>query len=155
VFPAGRVGDQAGAIARLARNDRGVLGPVSVDDPTIAVLGAARLLGPGGAVLVAARTAGAPAEADALRALTVETSYVVPPLVLDDSFRGPALTRWAGKRYHFEGFYHPHVCRMMRELGRAGVPGLFDPSPTGPEPGLRRQQLVDFFFERYATRRAG
>jgi hypothetical protein len=119
-------------------------------DP-IAVLGRTELVSRAGKTLLGVTTAGAPADAIALRRLTMETSYVVPDVMVADVFHGPALTGWAGKRYRFEAFYHPYVCAMLRQLGRYGVDGLLDPPPT-PGAGLRRQQLSDFFFEAYAPR---
>jgi hypothetical protein len=46
----------------------------------------------------------------------------------------------------FESFYHPYVCTMARELNRLGLPGLLDPAPDGPAPGLLRQSQSDPFF---------
>ncbi|MFZ5479066.1 MAG: neuraminidase-like domain-containing protein [Myxococcota bacterium] len=60
------------------------------------------------------------------------------------------LTTMLGQ-YAFYNFYHPHVCRFIKEVRREGVFGLLDPDPNGTAGELFRQQLVtassEFDFE--------
>lgn len=54
-------------------------------------------------------------------------------------------------KYQFFNFYHPHVCRFIREVRRSGVFGLLNPNPAGTAGDLFRQQLetdpTEFAFE--------
>jgi len=54
--------------------------------------------------------------------------------------------------YRFWPFYHPYVCRFIKEVRRDGIFGLVDPDPDGTAGDLFRQALTgdpDDFEERY------
>lgn len=44
--------------------------------------------------------------------------------------------------YRFTNFYHPFVCRFIKELRREGVFGLLDPDPAGTAGDLFRQAVT-------------
>ncbi len=54
--------------------------------------------------------------------------------------------------YRFWPFYHPYVCRFIKEVRRGGIFGLVDPDPEGTAGDLFRQALQgdpDDFEDRY------
>ncbi|PIE18638.1 MAG: hypothetical protein CSA65_04315 [Proteobacteria bacterium] len=113
----------------------------------VAVQSVARIVADNPGELLALKSTKAPAEAAGLRVLTMETTYRLPTSKVEVYSPGIMLKEWDGKRYLFSPFYHPYLCVMMRQLNRFGLNGLFDASPSGPEPLLRRQRLVHEFFQ--------
>lgn len=61
--------------------------------------------------------------------------------VLVSSSVGTTLTGTVGD-YTFYNFYHPHVCRFIKEVRRNGAFGLLNPDPGGTAGDLFRQALV-------------
>lgn len=113
----------------------------------VAVRSVARVVSDNPGELLTLRSTEAPAEAKALRVLKMDTTYYLPSSKVEVFSPGVILKQWDRKRYRFGMFYHPYLCVMMRQLNRFGLDGLLDPSPTGPEPQLRRQRLAHEFFE--------
>jgi len=109
----------------------------------VALLGHTQLLSAKGDVLMTVRSSGLPAAADGLHVVTLESSATLPALSVADPFSGVVLKTGTAMRYRFETFYHPYVCRFLRQVHGAGLDGLYDP-PKGDL--LRRQQLADPFF---------
>jgi hypothetical protein len=87
--------------------------------------------------------------------LPIEGYYTLPiPFFYEDYTRtffvtlqfsdiGPTLMETC----HFESFYHPYVCLLIRQLNRYGIDGLLNPDPDGEAPDLRRQMISAEFFE--------
>lgn len=119
----------------------------------VAVRSTVQIMDAQGRSVMTLRSAQPPAEAGGLRRLTMNTAFVLPPAGPwgpgghDVQIPIPPIIPWDGKRYRFETFYHPYLCTMVRQLERYGLDGLLDPSASGPEPLLRRQQLVREYFE--------
>ena len=137
-----RLANSLGARAAYVAQER-----ASVETNRVAVRSTARILGEGGAELLTLRSAEPPDEAAAMRIMILNTTHRVPDATREDVRSGPFLGKWEGKRYRFSSFYHPYLCTLMRQVNRLGVEGMLDPSPTGPEPKLRRQMLTHRFFE--------
>ncbi|MDP2310023.1 MAG: neuraminidase-like domain-containing protein [Pseudomonadota bacterium] len=58
-----------------------------------------------------------------------------------EHLRSPPATGWSAN-YRFWPFYHPFVCRFIREVRRDGIFGLVDPDPDGTAGALFRQALA-------------
>ncbi|WP_437962142.1 neuraminidase-like domain-containing protein [Sorangium sp. So ce119] len=122
---------------------------VATRSSKVMIRSSARLVDGTGTSMLSLRSGAPPSalETTALRSLTSEATYEVPALeALAPSYE-TFVRRWDGKRYRFDPFFHPYVDVAMRQLNRFGIDGLWNPSPTGPEPLLRRQVLAHEYFE--------
>ncbi len=136
--PAGVLGERVAFVADQ---------PVAARSRRIAVTSSLRIVTVNpGTELISLTSAGVPEDGATLRGLRTDAVYYQPPLDYGGGFELPRLWDWIGKRYRFDAFYHPYLCQLRAELNRAGLDGLWDPSPRGPQPRLRRQQLADDYF---------